>query len=191
MRIIAGEFKGRTLKAPTWDGLRPTSDRLRETLFNILGDLDGLRVLDVCAGTGALGLEALSRGAVHAVFLERDPRAVRLIEENAAHCRATNRCVIIRATARQALDDALGGPFDLVLLDPPYDDPDRGAMVTLAAAHLAAGGRLVLEHAVRVAPPDGGPLTPARTVRTGDSALTFYRAVPAARAQEAGVDDAQ
>src|SRR6516164_4004443 len=83
MRIVAGEFKGRRLKSPTWDGLRPTSDRLRETLFNILGGaVAGARVLDGYAGTGAIGIEALSRGAAEVTFVEQDRRAIRLIEAN-------------------------------------------------------------------------------------------------------------
>src|SRR5688572_32805460 len=88
MRIIAGRLKGRRLKAPAWEGLRPTSDKLRETLFNILAPrVAGARVLDGYAGTGAVGIEALSRGAAHVTFVEQDRRAVRLIGENLASCR--------------------------------------------------------------------------------------------------------
>src|SRR6476646_8553978 len=85
MRVVAGKWRGRTLKPPTWEGLRPTSDRLRETLFNILApSIAGARVLDGYAGTGAIGIEALSRGAAHVTFVERDPRAARLIAANLA-----------------------------------------------------------------------------------------------------------
>src|SRR5512145_2999213 len=99
MRIIAGQYKGRTLKAPKWDGLRPTSDKLRETLFNILAPrIEGARVLDAFAGTGALGIEAVSRGASSVVFLERDPRATDLVARNLARCGLGSGCVIIRAT---------------------------------------------------------------------------------------------
>jgi 16S rRNA (guanine966-N2)-methyltransferase len=87
MRIIAGSLKGRRLDAPSWNGLRPTSDKLRETLFNVLAPrMEGARVLDGYAGTGAVGIEALSRGASHVTFVERDPRAVRLIETNLDRC---------------------------------------------------------------------------------------------------------
>ena len=87
MRVIAGQFKGRRLKAPSWEGLRPTSDKLRETLFNIVAPrIEGARVLDGFAGTGALGLEALSRGASHVTFVETDRRAAALIAENLAVC---------------------------------------------------------------------------------------------------------
>src|SRR6188508_3855936 len=98
MRIVAGIWRGRTLKSPTWEGLRPTSDRLRETLFNILGpSIDGARVLDGFAGTGAVGIEALSRGASHVTFIESDERAVRLIQRNLEHCQVRDRYAIIRA----------------------------------------------------------------------------------------------
>src|SRR3954468_16933810 len=92
MRIVAGEFRGRTLKSPAWEGLRPTSDRLRETLFNVLGpSIHGARMLDGFAGTGAIGIEALSRGAAQVVLVERDPRAVQLIEANLASLLAGDR----------------------------------------------------------------------------------------------------
>ncbi|MEW6321149.1 MAG: 16S rRNA (guanine(966)-N(2))-methyltransferase RsmD [Acidobacteriota bacterium] len=176
MRIIAGEFKRRTLKAPTWAGLRPTSDRLRETLFNILSDrVAGGRVLDVFAGTGAVGLEALSRGAESAVFIESDRRAATLIAENAARCRAADRCAIIRGAAELVLHQQVrGGPFDLVILDPPYEFERRDEVVALAAIQLAPGGRLVLEHAARRPPAEAPGLALRRTVRAGDSALSFY-----------------
>src|SRR5712671_191729 len=103
VRVIAGTLKGRRLKTPAWDGLRPTSDKLRETLFNILAPrVAGARVLDGCAGTGALGIEAVSRGALTATFVDTDRRAVALIGENVAHCGAENRCVIIQATVVRA-----------------------------------------------------------------------------------------
>jgi 16S rRNA (guanine(966)-N(2))-methyltransferase RsmD len=123
MRIIAGEFKGRRLKAPTWEGLRPTSDKLRETLFNILAPrIADARVLDVFAGTGAVGLESLSRGASQAVFIEEDRRAAALIAHNAALCGVENRCVIIRDRAEHALSRGVGAElFDVVVLDPPYE----------------------------------------------------------------------
>jgi 16S rRNA (guanine966-N2)-methyltransferase len=175
MRIIAGEFKGRRLKLPTWEGLRPTSDKLRETLFNILmARIRGARVLDVFAGTGAVGLEALSRGAAHAVFIEADRRAAALIVANAEVCGAGNRCVIIREQAEHALQERLEqDPFDVVVLDPPYDFEPLQPVVEAALRHLAPGGLLILEHAFRRSVPAvaGGRVT--RTVRSGDSALTM------------------
>jgi 16S rRNA (guanine966-N2)-methyltransferase len=177
MRIIAGEFKGRTLQAPTWQGLRPTSDRLRETLFNVLAPrLPEAAVLDVCAGTGAIGLEALSRGARLAVFVERDPRAVALIRENVARCGAGERYAIKRAEATAALAAPLaGGPFDIVVLDPPYDVADLTTLVERAAAQVAPDGVLVLEHAWRrPLPTRVRGARQGRTVRAGDSALTVF-----------------
>jgi 16S rRNA (guanine966-N2)-methyltransferase len=176
MRIIAGTNKGRTLKAPKWDGLRPTSDKLRETLFNILQTrIDGARVLDVFAGTGAVALEALSRGAVAATCVDSDRRAAGLIAENAALCRETDRCVIIRDVVERALARPLpGGPFDIVILDPPYEYAHLESAVRDAATQRAADGIVVLEHASRVTPPAPPGLVLTRTVKSGDSALTFY-----------------
>jgi 16S rRNA (guanine966-N2)-methyltransferase len=188
MRIIGGTHKGRTLGSPTWEGLRPTSDRLRETLFNVLaGAIDGAVVLDVCAGTGAIGLEALSRGAARVTSIDADARAVRLIAENAARCGLENRCVIIRGRAPGVLEhDVSGGPFDLVVLDPPYDAPWAGAALAAASRHLAPGGQLILEHAWRVPAPSATSLRLVRTRRAGDSALSTYRAAGAIDGREAG-----
>src|SRR5205085_8999885 len=115
--------KGRRLKAPTWPGLRPTSNKLRETLFNIVAPrIDGVRVMDAFAGTGALGIEALSRGAAHVTFVERDHRAQSLIEENLARCGITDGYVIIRASVDEMLETLQRREhdrFDIVLLDPP------------------------------------------------------------------------
>ena len=176
MRIIAGTHKGRTLKAPKWEGLRPTSDKLRETLFNILAPrVEGSRVLDVFAGTGAVALEALSRGAAAATCIERDRRAAKLIEENAALCGELNRCAIIRDDVERALQRSLpGGPFDIIVLDPPYDYAALAGAVRNAGSQRATGGIVVLEHASRVTPPAPAGLARTRTVKSGDSALTFY-----------------
>jgi 16S rRNA (guanine966-N2)-methyltransferase len=176
MRIIAGEFKGRRLKAPKWAGLRPTSDKLRETLFNILAPrVAGARVLDVFAGTGAVGLESLSRGAAQAVFVEADRRGAALIEENAALCGVADRCVIIRDTAERALARRMPGDrFDIVVLDPPYDFEPLAEVIDGAARLLAPGGVLILEHSARRTLPDLERWRGVRTVRSGDSALTLF-----------------
>ncbi len=175
MRIIAGSLRGRRLKTPRWTGLRPTSDRLRETLFDIVGArVVGARVLDGYAGTGAVGLEAWSRGAAEVVFVERDPRAVALIGENLRHCGVSNGCAIMRADF-VSLSEPFGRPFDLILLDPPYAEPDLERPVAGAAPWLAREGLLVLEHARRRdAPIAAGGLGRTRVVRAGDSALSFY-----------------
>src|ERR687884_143123 len=122
MRVIAGRYKGRRLDAPDWEGLRPTSDKLRETLFNILAPrIEGARVLDGYAGTGAVGIEALSRGASHVTFVERDRRAQALVAENLAACGITDRYVIIRASVARALDGLRAARFEIMFFDPPYD----------------------------------------------------------------------
>ncbi|HXG88205.1 MAG TPA: 16S rRNA (guanine(966)-N(2))-methyltransferase RsmD [Vicinamibacterales bacterium] len=176
MRIIGGQWRGRRLKTPTWDGLRPTSDKLRETLFNIIATrVPDARVLDVCAGTGAVGLEALSRGAASAAFIDADRRAVALIDTNAELCGARDRCVIIRDTAEHALHNRIDGdPFDLVMIDPPYEFTPLTPLIDNAALHLAAGGLLILEHATRCTLPAFAAVTAMRTVRSGDSSLTLF-----------------
>jgi 16S rRNA (guanine966-N2)-methyltransferase len=184
MRVIAGSLKGRRLKTPAWDGLRPTSDKLRETLFNVLAPrMAGARVLDGYAGTGAVGIEALSRGAAYVAFVEQDRRAQALIADNLAHCGLTEGYAIIRASAIRALDDLRrnDAAFDVILLDPPYGErDDRVAAVLGQAADVAApGGMIVLEHArTRPAPPSAGRLARTREVTSGDSALAFYACPP-------------
>jgi 16S rRNA (guanine966-N2)-methyltransferase len=190
MRVIAGGLKGRRLSAPTWAGLRPTSDQLRETLFNVLGTrVAGARVLDGYAGTGALGIEALSRGAAHVTFVERDRRAQALIERNLEACGigggyAMMRSDFLRALSRLAARAA--DTFDIVLLDPPYEQRLHGRVASQTADSLAAvlaatgeviapHGIVVLEHARRTAAPEAaGRLVRTRQVTAGDSALTFY-----------------
>lgn len=182
MRIIAGSAKGRILTSPNWDGLRPTSDRLRGTLFDIVGEaIVDARVLDVCAGTGAIALEALSRGAATATCVDADRRSLALVAANAAHCGLGNRCIIVQGAAPEALSSTvLGGPFDLVVLDPPYTAAWLDQAVARAGQLVAPGGRLVLEHASRRAAPATPGLVLERTRRAGDSALTTYRPMTAA-----------
>jgi 16S rRNA (guanine966-N2)-methyltransferase len=192
LRIIAGSLKGRRLNTPKWDGLRPTSDKLRETLFNILAArVEDARVLDAYAGTGAIGIEALSRGAAHVTFVDDDPRALKLISENLARCGVSDRYVIIRA--RLGLRQAQADPehrrrvgshsppsiapqsVDLAVLDPPYDEPDLAAAMMAVEPLMASGGLVVLEHARRRAAPESvGSLSRVRAVNSGDSALAFY-----------------
>jgi 16S rRNA (guanine966-N2)-methyltransferase len=175
MRIIAGSFKGRRLDAPDWPGLRPTSDRLRETLFNILAPrIRGARVLDGYAGTGAVGLEALSRGAAHVTFIEQDRRAQQLIETNLRKCGVSDRYAIIRAVFAAAAKSA--GEFDLVFLDPPYGGAELTAALEAAAPLVGPEALLILEHASRDAAPETlGTLERTREVVHGDSTLAFYR----------------
>jgi 16S rRNA (guanine966-N2)-methyltransferase len=174
MRIVAGQFRGRQLKSPDWEGLRPTSDRLRETLFNILGpSVRGATVLDGYAGTGAIGIEALSRGAAAVTFVERDPRAVKLIEANLAALGATG--VIMRAGLADAAARLGGQVFDLIILDPPYADTAAARALDAVQALASSGAQVVVEHATRhVSPAEHSGFRLTRTVKAGDSALSFY-----------------
>jgi 16S rRNA (guanine966-N2)-methyltransferase len=176
MRVIAGSLKGRRLKTPTWDGLRPTSDKLRETLFNILGArVQGARVLDGFAGTGAIGIEALSRGATFVTFIDSDRRAAALVEENLRTCRVDGGYVVERGTVAAVIRQQKDGePYDLIVLDPPYEAPDVAEALEAAADRLVPGGILVLERATRHDPTVPTRLTRTRDVKSGDSTLTFY-----------------
>jgi 16S rRNA (guanine966-N2)-methyltransferase len=179
MRVVAGRLKGRRLKAPRWEGLRPTSEKLRETLFNIVaGRIVGARVLDGYAGTGALGLEAISRGAAHVTFIEVDRRAQALLAENVALCGVGNGCAIIRSAFARGISAIRAAPtfvpYDIVLLDPPYDQqPDE--MLAEAAGAIARDGVVVLEHARRQQTPGRvAGLVRVRQLFSGDSALSLY-----------------
>jgi 16S rRNA (guanine966-N2)-methyltransferase len=144
VRIVAGRYKGRRLRMPRGAPTRPTADRVREALFSMLGDVSGARVLDLYAGSGALGIEALSRGADSAVFVERDPRAAAVIRANID---------AVGANGEVRRQDVLGflasdqRPFDLVFCDPPYDSGPRiaGQLAERLPALLAEGARTVTE----------------------------------------------
>ena len=186
MRVIAGRFKGRRLATPSWEGLRPTSDKLRETLFNVLAPrIDGARVFDGFAGTGAIGIEALSRGAAHVTFVDTNRRAVALIEANLKACGIDEGYTVQCAEVVAALDaTAAAGPersredaFDLILLDPPYDIANVSAVLAAAARHLRPDGLIVLERATRQDPGDAAGLRRVRDVKSGDSTLTLF-AIP-------------
>jgi 16S rRNA (guanine966-N2)-methyltransferase len=173
VRIVAGTLKGRRLQGPGSDDVRPTSDRLRETLFNVLGPrVRGSRVLDAFAGTAAVGLEAISRGAVHVTFYESDGRAWKVAEANIRSLGAGAACEMIRAdflTSKGRAD------CDLVFLDPPYDDGDLNAILRVAETHATPGGLIVLEHRrSRETPTTEGCLVRTRVLLSGDSALSFY-----------------
>jgi 16S rRNA (guanine966-N2)-methyltransferase len=126
VRVVAGAFKGRTLQAPRGQRTRPTADRVREAVFSMLGPLDGLRVLDLFAGSGALAIEALSRGAAEAVLVEHDPRALAAIERNLEATGA--RAAVSRRDVLAWLRGYGAAPFDLVFADPPYDAAPRLAV---------------------------------------------------------------
>ena len=176
MRIIAGTLKGRRIETPTWDGLRPTSDKLRETLFNVLAPrIADADVLDGFAGTGAVGIEALSRGAAHVTFVERDRRAIALIESNLERCGITDRYAIIRARFAGTARPPDGGSFDIIFLDPPYGGRELIEAIEAAAPLVEPQTLLAVEHARRDPAPESiSTLVRTRELISGDSALAFY-----------------
>jgi 16S rRNA (guanine(966)-N(2))-methyltransferase RsmD len=175
MRVIAGALKGRRLRTPTWEGLRPTSDKLRETLFNLLAPaMAGARVLDGYAGTGAVGIEAISRGAREVAFVEHDRRAQALIAQNLADCGIAEGYAIIGSTVLHAIETLRDGPaFDIVFLDPPYASDIHDVLQTVGAI-VKEDGIVIVEHARRAQPPVVTGLKRTREVRSGDSSLSMY-----------------
>jgi 16S rRNA (guanine966-N2)-methyltransferase len=157
MRIIAGDLKGRTLQAPKGTDTRPTSDRVREALFShveaTLGGLEGIHVLDAFAGTGALGLEALSRGADSCLFVECDRGSAEILRANIAHCALPESRAYLRVGNSFALAARLAeqGPFDLILLDPPYITP-AAEVIRFVEALKMPGAYVVYEHQQRQGP---------------------------------------
>ncbi len=175
MRIIAGERKGHTIQAPKGLDTRPTSDRVRENVFNIVAPwVEGARVLDLYAGSGAMGLEALSRGADAVVFIEADAEAVRAIERNLDKLRLTGATVVrTRATAGLAQEAAAGRKYDLVLADPPYAMTDYDTLARYLPRVLADDGLLVLESAAKTEPALPG-LAVRTTRRYGSTRVTIF-----------------
>jgi 16S rRNA (guanine966-N2)-methyltransferase len=170
VRIIAGEWRGRSLAAPAGRSTRPTTDRAREAWMSIVAPaLAGARVLDLFAGSGALGLEALSRGAAEATFVEDDPRALAALRKNIATFGATERVAIVRADAVTFVHALDAGAFDIAFADPPYE---KGLAAAVADRWLEAAFARILgvEHSPRE-PLTGGD----DTRRYGDTAITFFR----------------
>ena len=180
MRVIAGQFRSRQLKSLKGLALRPTSDRLRETVFNVLAPLIvGARFLDVFAGTGAMGIEALSRGAVEAVFIESHTPAAALIKQNLASLGIKTGVSVMAMDAVRALDKLAakpGGKFDLAYIDPPYADAAQYSLVLEAVAKsplFHPESRIAVEHRRAFELPAVAGLTTVRRLEQGDAALTF------------------
>jgi 16S rRNA (guanine966-N2)-methyltransferase len=177
MRVVAGSRKGQRIAAPRGLETRPTSDRVRENVFNLVGALDGATVLDLYAGSGAMGIEALSRGAARAVFVERDADAVRTIERNLDKLRLTGaRVVRGDAVTTLAQEAGAGRKYDLVLVDPPYGmfSELQPQLARYLPPVLGEDGLLVLETDARVEP--ALPL-PQRTSRKyGAARITVFEA---------------
>jgi 16S rRNA (guanine(966)-N(2))-methyltransferase RsmD len=185
MRIVAGKYRSRILKSLKGSALRPTRDRLRETLFNILGDrVSGSRFLDVFAGTGAVGIEALSRGAVAAVFIENHAPAAVLIRRNLESLAITSGAQVLPLDALRALEKLAArhkptdAPFDFVFVDPPYAEKeqyDRALGFLGSAPFLAPGSLVIAEHRRTFNLPQRiGRLLQTRILRQGDAALSFF-----------------
>jgi 16S rRNA (guanine(966)-N(2))-methyltransferase RsmD len=181
MRIIAGVYRGRVLKSPSGDKTRPTSDRLRETLFNIIAPRidSGTRFLDLCAGTGAIGIEALSRGAGFAAFIDKSRRACALIEENLDILGVPeDQTEVVCAAAETLVGRPAMAPWDCIYYDPPYSHDHRPVIHSIgheADGLLADDGLFIAEHHVKQALPDlSGELRRWRIVKQGESCLSFF-----------------
>lgn len=180
MRVIAGEVGRRRIRVPRGRGTRPTADRVREALFSTVAPwLDGARVLDLYAGSGALGIEALSRGAASVVFVESDLAAARVIRDNLAALGLSDRARIIRADALRAIASLAraGIRFTLILLDPPYNAPLEPALSRLARGRLLEdGGLVVIQHFSKTVVPPQQAWSLWKTRRYGETTLTLLKA---------------
>lgn len=181
MRIIAGTYRSRALSAPVGMATRPTSDRLRETLFNVLAPrIEGAAFLDLYAGSGAVGLEALSRGAQSAAFVERAQPALKALRANLAALGIASGFRIHAGAVASFLRGGRGDAFDVVFLDPPYDaaaeyEAVLGLLGGAAGAALAAGAAVIAEHRRKERLEDRyGTLVRTRLLEQGDAALSFY-----------------
>ncbi|MFI7487700.1 16S rRNA (guanine(966)-N(2))-methyltransferase RsmD [Micromonospora echinaurantiaca] len=183
-RIVAGTLGGRRIAAPPGAGTRPTSDRVREALFSAVQaevDLTGARFADLYAGSGAVGLEALSRGAGHVLLVESDPRAARVIRENVAALRAAPAARLVTGKVSTVLAAGPdGGPYDVVFADPPYAVPDADVTAMLAAlvdgGWLAQDALVVVERSSRTGPVEWVPgVTGERSRRYGETTLWYGR----------------
>jgi 16S rRNA (guanine966-N2)-methyltransferase len=174
VRIIAGERKGHTIYAPRGRETRPTSDRVRENVFNIVAPwVEGARVLDLFAGSGAMGLEALSRGAASVVFVESDPDAVRTIERNLDKLRLTGATIVRQGISTALAQEANAGrKYDLVLVDPPYAMTEYDVLSRYLPLILTDDGLVVLESDARTEPDVGLAVRSSR--RYGGTRVTVF-----------------
>jgi 16S rRNA (guanine966-N2)-methyltransferase len=187
MRIIAGKYRGRNLKSPPSLEVRPTSDRLRETLFNVIAPrMTDARFLDLCAGSGAVGIEALSRGAAHVTFVDQSRKMCELIKSNIDLCRIERyESEVVQAETLDYLRRFIakqpdsGKPWDLVFIDPPYATDYLPILETFgarSASLLTENSLLIVEHHHKTELPETlGDLSRYRVLKQGDSALSFYQ----------------
>jgi 16S rRNA (guanine966-N2)-methyltransferase len=181
VRVIAGQAKGHPLKAVPGNQTRPTTDKVKESLFSIIGPyFDGERVLDLFAGTGGLGIEALSRGAGSAVFIDASPQSIEIVKHNLASTKLTDHAEVYRNDARRAIKllQRTGKPFELIFLDPPYEMKDCDELLLDMASKglIAADAVAVVEHHPSVVyPEDIGGYRRTRYATYGEIALSVYR----------------
>ena len=174
MRVIAGTARGVPLRAPRNRGTRPITDRVKETLFGILGErVIDARVLDLYAGSGAVGIEALSRGAAHATFVERAREAVAVIRANLDKTRLTGEASVHGEDVLRFLERGSADRYDLAMLDPPYDERAILAPLRELVPLLAPGATVVVKHFWRTEVPEVARLAPVRVRRFGETSLTF------------------
>jgi 16S rRNA (guanine966-N2)-methyltransferase len=178
MRIIAGEFRSRTLIAPKGGATRPTTDRARESLFNVLNNLivfEGIRVLDLYAGSGAFSFEALSRGAKHATLVERNRHAILAIDANAKSLQVKDRVAVFHSDVLAFLRKE-SKQFDLIFADAPYDDEDsRKILPTMLLERTARNGMCIIEHrsSDNIVLPEGSKLL--RELNAGEAGFTIFQ----------------
>ncbi len=176
MRVIAGEARGQPLVAPRGDGTRPITDRVKETLFAILGDrVPDAAVLDLYAGSGAIGIEALSRGAAHATFVEQSRTALVALRTNLERTHTDDRAEVVASDVERFLASS-AARRDLVILDPPYEVRDIVAPLRLLVPSLAPAAIVVIKHFWRTDVPEVAGLTPVRQRRFGETMLSFLEA---------------
>ncbi|MGH7831605.1 MAG: 16S rRNA (guanine(966)-N(2))-methyltransferase RsmD [Candidatus Binatia bacterium] len=184
MRVISGQAKGQRIKVPKGRALRPTADRVKEAIFNILPhDLSGLRVLDLFAGTGNLSIEALSRGATEAWLVDASPISARVVRDNLAKTGFLPKAKIWKSPVAAAIRrlSSRGEKFDLIFVDPPYETGQIGRVVRLVAREglLREDGVLVAEHSVREAAEEGCDALPLRDRRRyGGTMVSFFSRIP-------------
>jgi 16S rRNA (guanine966-N2)-methyltransferase len=174
MKIIAGTLGGRRFNAPRGNRTHPMSDKIRGALFNSLGDISGVTVLDAFGGSGAVAFEAISRGAIFATMIDTDKKAYFTMKENAAILEVNEKCKIIRANVSSWSDNNTEQLFDIVLLDPPFDKL-KVALLNKLSRHLAKNGRLIVSLGGKQTPLslDGMQLTDQK--KYGDAQLLFYK----------------
>jgi 16S rRNA (guanine966-N2)-methyltransferase len=175
VRVIAGALGGRLFESPGTNRTHPMSDKARGALFNMLGDIQGLHLLDAFAGTGALSFEAVSRGAAQVLAIESDTAAQRTITANITSLAVADKVHLIAATANAWNSTAGDAAFDIVLCDPPYDDLQINLIRSLAAARVEVGGLLVLSWPGQAEAPSFDAFELAAERRYGDIQLLFYR----------------